>query len=54
MKITWVGGFEREEDVWGVKRQILSREIREKRRENCTDPLYRKTINLNRSKGVEI
>ena len=53
-KITWVEGFEREVSVWEVKILSLSREIGKKWRKNHAEPLYRKVLKLDRSRGVEI
>ena len=50
----WVEVFEREESVWGVKKLKTIEKDRGEMKKNRTEPLYRKFINLNRSRGVKI
>ena len=52
--MTWVEGFEREESVWEVKRLKTIERDRGEMKKNRVDPLYRKVIKLDRSRGVEI
>ena len=52
--MTQVEGFEREESVWEVKRLKTIERDRGEMKKNCVDPLYRKVIKLDRSRGVEI
>ena len=49
----WVEGFEREESVWEVKRLKTIERDRGEIKKNHAEPLYRKVINLDRSRGVE-
>ena len=53
-KIIWIEGFKREECVWEVKRLKTIERDRGEMKKNRTEPLYRKVINLNRSRGVKI
>ena len=39
---------------FGVREERIYRERSEKSEENCVEPLYRKVIKLDRSRGVEI
>ena len=50
----WVEGFEREESVQEVKRLKTIERDRGEMKKNRVEPLYRKVINLDRSRGVKI
>ena len=50
----WVEGFEREECVWEVKRLKIIERDRGEMKKNRANPLYRKVIKLDRSRGVKI
>ena len=52
-KITWVEVFKRDESVWEGKKLKTIEKDRGEMKKNRTEPLYRKVINLNRSRGVE-
>ena len=53
-KIMCVEGFKREECVWEMKRLKTIERDRGEMKKNRVDPLYRKVIKLDRSRGVKI
>ena len=54
LKNTWVGGLECEREVWEDKKTKTIERDRGEMKKNRADPLYRKVIKFNRSRGVEI
>ena len=53
-KNIWVGGLEYEREVWEDEKMKTIKRDRGEMKKNRTDPLYRKVIKLDRSRGVKI
>ena len=54
LKNTWVGGLECEREVWEDEKMKTIKRDRGEMKKNWANPIYRKVIKLDGSRGIEL